>query len=165
MRRRRYVLILLLTFCGCVGCDQVTEYAAKDYLPRGEAMSWFGDTVRLVYAENPGAFLSLGASWPEHVRMSLFTIGSSGIVIAVFVALFTIPRLSLSTAFGLALLGGGGAGNLIDRIAYGGHVIDFMNVGIGALRTGIFNLADTAILLGAVLVMVSSMERKRKPDR
>ncbi len=55
------------------------------------------------------------------------------------------PRRSL---VGVAILVAGGASNLLDRIAYG-MVIDFMNVGIGPLRTGIFNVADMAIMLGA----------------
>ena len=46
------------------------------------------------------------------------------------------------------LFAAGGASNLVDRIAYG-SVIDFMNLGIGSLRTGIFNVADMAIMLGA----------------
>jgi signal peptidase II len=52
----------------------------------------------------------------------------------------------------VALFVAGGASNLVDRIAHG-VVIDFMNVGIGPLRTGIFNVADVAIMLGAGILM------------
>jgi signal peptidase II len=55
----------------------------------------------------------------------------------------------------MALFVGGGASNLFDRLARG-SVVDFMNVGFGPVRTGIFNVADMAILLGAVLVVIDS---------
>lgn len=47
-----------------------------------------------------------------------------------------------------ALIIGGGLSNLIDRIINQGAVIDFMNIGVGSLRTGIFNVADVAIMVG-----------------
>jgi signal peptidase II len=53
-----------------------------------------------------------------------------------------------------ALLLGGAIGNLIDRVRFDGLVIDFMNLGIGPLRTGIFNVADVAISVGAVLLIL-----------
>jgi signal peptidase II len=51
----------------------------------------------------------------------------------------------------IALVVGGGVSNLIDRLRYGGYVVDFLNVGIGSLRTGIFNVADMAIMAGVLL--------------
>jgi len=62
-------------------------------------------------------------------------------------------RLSTTRFVALALVAGGGLSNLIDRLVYDGRVTDFLNVGIGSLRTGIFNLADTAILAGALLLI------------
>ena len=56
-------------------------------------------------------------------------------------------------AIGLALFVAGGASNWIDRVVRG-SVVDFLNVGIGPLRTGVFNVADMAIMLGAVIVFV-----------
>jgi len=52
-------------------------------------------------------------------------------------------------------------GNLIDRVIYGGAVVDFVSVGLGGLRTGIFNLADVAITTGVVLVAIRGW---RKPQ-
>ena len=59
------------------------------------------------------------------------------------------------TLLGVALFVAGGTSNLLDRITYG-KVIDFMNVGLGPVRTGIFNVADIAIMLGATIVVVGS---------
>jgi signal peptidase II len=50
---------------------------------------------------------------------------------------------------GVSLIIGGGFGNLLDRMLHRGAVVDFMNMGVGNLRTGIFNLADVAIVIGA----------------
>jgi len=63
----------------------------------------------------------------------------------------------------MALFVAGGASNLIDRVTYG-MVIDFMNVGIGSLRTGIFNVADMAIMLGAgILLLEASRSGRHAP--
>lgn len=58
-RLNRSLLILLLLFLR-VGCDQFTKDVAQQYLALESPQSWFHDTVRLEYAENPGAFLSFG---------------------------------------------------------------------------------------------------------
>ena len=63
--------------------------------------------------------------------------------------------------FGLALVFAGGASNLADRIARG-SVIDFMNVGLGSLRTGIFNVADVALLGGVGFLLFAHF---RSPSR
>jgi signal peptidase II len=53
---------------------------------------------------------------------------------------------------GLTLLAAGGASNWADRVVHG-RVVDFLNVGIGSLRTGIFNVADIAIMAGVVMLL------------
>jgi signal peptidase II len=62
----------------------------------------------------------------------------------------------------LAGLAGGGFGNWMDRVLLGGVVVDFMNVGIGPVRTGIFNVADLAIMAGA-LFLAWPMKRHAPP--
>jgi signal peptidase II len=73
-----------------------------------------------------------------------------GLVLA---ALF-VKRLNRWGIGALALIAGGGASNLLDRLLDAGRVTDFLNVGIGPLRTGIFNIADMAILGGAILLLL-----------
>ena len=58
--------------------------------------------------------------------------------------------------FALALILSGGSSNLIDRFVNEGYVVDFINLGAGSLRTGIFNVADIAIVVGASLLCVQS---------
>ena len=140
MHRLKHVIVVFLTLLACVGCDQAMKGVAKEYLPRSDVMSFAGDTVRLQYTENKGAFLSMGASLPEKARRLIFTVGVGAIVVALLCYLLMVPPLTPTTTIALSLICGGGLGNLIDRIAYSGHVIDFLNVGFGGLRTGIFNV-------------------------
>lgn len=72
-------------------------------------------------------------------------------------------RLPRSEFLGLSLILGGGLGNLIDRLLRDGHVTDFLNVGFGSLRTGIFNVADAAITTGALLVLAAAFGLADRP--
>ncbi len=123
--------------------------AAREYLPGTGIHSYLGDTFRLVYAENPGAFLSVGASLPAAVRYSAFTISVGAFVAALLAWAIFSPRLAWLQRMAIAAIGAGGAANLIDRIRYDGAVTDFLNLGIGSLRTGIFNIADGHCNVGA----------------
>jgi signal peptidase II len=76
------------------------------------------------------------------------------ILVSLVCAALFARRLSTARFVALALIAGGGISNLIDRLLYDGRVTDFLNVGIGALRTGIFNLADMVILAGALLLVL-----------
>ncbi|HTM45756.1 MAG TPA: signal peptidase II [Polyangiaceae bacterium] len=154
MRFKWVLLLFLLT--GCVGCDQVSKGVAIDRLSGIKGLSYLGDTVRLVYAENTGAFLGLGEHWPPVVRWGVFTVLSAVFVIAAGVyALRQIRGVTswrgLCTAGAIGLVAAGGLGNLIDRFCRNGAVVDFMNLGIGPVRTGIFNVADVQIMLGCAL--------------
>jgi signal peptidase II len=162
MARFIQIVVVTITLLTCVGCDQATKAVAKEYLPRNEVMSFARDTFRLQYAENKGAFLSIGASLPENVRGLLFTVGIGAIVFGILGYLLFVPALPLATTVALSLIAGGGLSNLIDRIAYGGYVIDFLNIGLGGLRTGIFNIADVAIMVGAISLMVRSLRHERR---
>ena len=134
-----------------IGLDQVTKRIAAAMLRGEPGHSYLGDTIRIQYAENAGAFLSLGATLPLWARTTIFSFGSALLLgYCVYSALRNEwPRIA---QIGLCLIFGGGVSNLIDRIARG-WVIDFMNVGLGSLRTGIFNVADMALMLGVALVL------------
>ena len=150
---RRFIVVMLTLSC-CVGCDQASKSAARSLLHSGVTESLFSDSLRLQLMENPGSFLSLGASLPEQLRFTLFTAAVAVILVALVCAALFARRLNTLRFVALALVAGGGISNLIDRLLYDGRVTDFLNVGIGSLRTGIFNLADMAILAGALLLVL-----------
>jgi signal peptidase II len=87
------------------------------------------------------------------VTESLFAAAAAMLIVLVCAALFA-RRLRPARVIPLALVAGGGISNLIDRLVFDGRVTDFLNVGIGSFRTGIFNLADMAILAGALLLIL-----------
>jgi signal peptidase II len=122
-------------------------------LHSGITESLLADSLRLQLTENPGSFLSLGASLPQQLRFALFTAVVAALLIGLVCAALFARRLSTARFVALALIAGGGISNLIDRLLYDGRVTDFLNVGIGSLRTGIFNIADMAILGGALLMI------------
>lgn len=153
MRTLQRIAVVTLTLLCCVGCDQMSKSAARFLLASGDSQSFLGDSLRLQLVENPGSFLSLGASLPEHFRFALFTAAVAALLIGLVAASLFARRLQPWRVIALALVAGGGISNLIDRLLYNGRVTDFLNVGIGGLRTGIFNVADMAIMAGAVLLL------------
>ena len=159
-RLKRMALVFVILF-GCVGCDQVTKSVVRDHLQSHPAMSFLGDTVRLQYAENPGAFLSLGASLPHRWGTAIFTIGGVAFVLVTLLFSLSAARSGRLLAAALALICGGGIGNLIDRVRFDGHVTDFLNLGVGSIRTGIFNVADMALMIGVALFFLAY----RRPER
>jgi len=158
-RLPKIITVSLITVIS-VACDQATKAVAKQYLAPAALWSFAGDTFRLQYAENSGAFLSLGASLPDPWRHLVFTVLVGIFLLGLLVYLLFSRSLPSAAIICLALVFAGGIGNLIDRIAYDGRVIDFLNVGIGPLRTGIFNLADMAITFGALFLAIDSYRQK-----
>lgn len=156
----RLTLLSGILFC-LVGCDQATKALARQALATEQPIHLLAGAVRLQYAENPGAFLSLGAGLPDEVRFLLGVVLVSVILVLAVAHFLRAESLSRQRLLGLALLVGGGLGNLIDRILHDGVVIDFVSLGLGPLRTGIFNVADVAITTGVVLLWISAFERDR----
>jgi signal peptidase II len=160
-RPARFALLALVTL-STVGCDRVTKHAAVALLADKPARSFLADSIRLQYAENTGGFLSFGAALPTGVRTTLFTVAVGLALLALLVALFR-SRWPLWRGIAFALLFAGGISNWIDRVLRG-SVVDFLNVGIGWLRTGIFNVADMAIMLGLALFVLSEWSARGRPS-
>lgn len=161
--RRTGRLVLLVAVLGTIGCDRVTKHVAEATLAGAPGRSYLGDVVRFGYAENPGGFLSLGAGLPPGARTVVFTFATGLMLLALLVAAARHRWLGWP-ALGLALFVAGGASNWIDRVARG-SVIDFMSVGIGPLRTGVFNVADVAIMLGAGIFFFAELRNTRHPPQ
>jgi signal peptidase II len=154
-QRLALVGILLL---GCVGCDQISKGIARDRLRLGESHMFLGDTFQLIHVENPGVFLGIGANLPEPVRVALFQGAISLLILGLLWAAAFRSETRPWHIAGFTLLAASGIGNLIDRVQFDGRVTDFLNIGIGSLRTGIFNIADVVGLLGFVVFLLASGE-------
>ncbi|MEZ4727339.1 MAG: signal peptidase II [Caldilineaceae bacterium] len=160
MNRLLLLLVVLLT---CVGCDQATKFVARQTLATAPVQEYAGGLFRFVYAENQGAFLSLGAALPDDARFWIFTVIAALLLGGVGFFLLQLPQTTpLILIVALALVLGGGIGNLIDRIAYDGRVVDFMQIGFPWLRTGVFNVADMAIMAGVGLMLLTTLRRQQE---
>jgi signal peptidase II len=167
MSRRGRFVVLMIVALATIGCDRVTKHAASALLAGAPHRSYFADTVRLAYQENTGGFLSLGADLPPAARTAIFTI-MTGLALLALIAIAIRERLGDPSVLGLVLFVAGGSSNWVDRVVRG-SVVDFLNVGIGPVRTGVFNIADMAIMAGAALLVVGALRPGRaappSPDR
>ena len=153
-------LALLALMATTIGCDRVTKHVAEATLAGEPHRSFLADTVRLQYAENTGGFLSLGAELPPAARTGLFTVGTGVMLVGLAAAAYRL-RWTGWPLLGLSLFFAGGASNWADRVARG-SVVDFINLGVGPLRTGIFNVADVAILAGVGILVVAELRSSRE---
>ena len=161
----RRTLATLLVILATVGCDHATKHLAETHLKDSPPRSFLGDAVRLQYAENRGAFLSFGAEWPSGVRLGVFTIAGAVALLLIAVHVFRGGASGLPALLACSLILAGGLGNLWDRVLRHGRVTDFLNVGLGPFRTGIFNVADLALSIGLVLLFASAVRAARQTAR
>jgi signal peptidase II len=147
------VFVILIAW---IGCDQVVKQFVRVSLLKSPPISLLNDSIHLSYTENPGAFLGLGANLPGNARnASAIAFASLVLIVTLVAALNTRSPRAIQLA-GLALVAAGGLGNLIDRLSNNGSVIDFLRLGIGPVHTGVFNVADVAIVTGLILFLVFS---------
>jgi signal peptidase II len=159
-------LVFVSVLVACVGCDHATKYAATALIEPARVISLASGALRFELAYNPGAFLGVGAELPAWVRTfllgGLVPIGLLAVVAGVLRSAATTP----SQLAALGLIVGGGLGNWIDRILHDGNVTDFVSLGLGPLRTGIFNFADVAVMAGMLWLLIASRsatEVEREP--
>lgn len=142
---------LILTFIA-VFLDRVTKAAIETKTVEGWRHELIHNFIYLVHSKNTGIAFSIfadGAPWTRYVL-----IGGSLAVIGILAwYLVAGSALSVRATGGLALLLGGATGNLTDRILHGG-VTDFFEVWFGSYRYPAFNVADSAITIGAILIVL-----------
>ena len=127
----------------------------------GGSIQLLNSHLTIAKVENTGAFLSLGDSWPPFVkRILLLALPIMAIVLgfAYLLFKFNTPRLFVA---GACFIMGGGIGNIIDRMAYG-SVTDFLHISFGIFQTGIFNMADVSVMVGAGLILLNSFLKSHK---
>ena len=117
--------------------------------------SYFYDSIRIGYIENSGAFPGFGDILPEDLRFIFITVLVGVFPVCLFFYLLLNSTLNGLSVIGYSLISGGGSGNLHDRVTNEGAVVDLLNPGMGTLRTGIFNMADMAIMAGITLALLA----------
>lgn len=161
-KNSKYILFSLIIGLG-VALDQVTKVLAVEHFKGQPEVSYWDGFFRFIYAENDGAFLSLGSSLSPTLRMVLLTIIPGIVLVGMMVYLLRSEKLKRYENIAFALIAAGGIGNIVDRIM-AGFVVDFMNMELFGLRTGIFNVADLYIVFGIILFVLGYFFVRRKEE-
>ncbi len=146
---RRFWIIVLVT----VAFDYATKALAVEHLvPRHTPHRIIGDVVRFTLAYNPGAAFGMhlgpASRW-------IFAALSIVIVLVLLRATSDLTRHSRLARFGVPVIVGGAIGNLLDRVRLREGVVDFIDIGLGDVRFWTFNIADTAVTIGAACLVLA----------
>jgi signal peptidase II len=152
VNRKRFIIISVATILANYLADRITKIIAVRYLANRPPMSFLGNSVMILLAENEGAFLSMGSSWPAIIKYALLLV-LPGLACCYGIYHCLARETRLVRAILISTIIGGGLGNLIDRLFNDFRVIDFLNFGIGSIRTGILNVADLSVTFGALLLL------------
>ena len=145
MRPARILLVVAVAVA-VFALDRMTKTWVSENIPLNTARPIVGDYIRIVHAQNTGAAFGL---LPE--RTTLLSVLS---VVAVLAIVYYYRQIASNSSLVSATLGmqlGGAFGNLLDRITQG-YVVDFVDVGVGDVRFWAFNVADSSIVVGIMLV-------------
>jgi signal peptidase II len=136
--------------------DQLTKMMVVESLLLYESREIIPGFFNLVYVTNSGAAFSLLADMNSPWRHYFFLSIGSAALVGLTVVYWKLRKVSCFYSWSLALIAGGAAGNLIDRVRFGA-VIDFLDFYVGNYHWPAFNVADSAICVGAVLFILTNI--------
>jgi signal peptidase II len=145
-------------------CDCATKRAIEESVVPGVSRPVVRDFVRFTLEYNRGAAFSMHFGRYERGLLIVGGLGILGVLIYVYRDLVR-SRTSWPAVVGSALAVGGAMGNLLDRMRSPRGVVDFIDVGIGASRFYIFNVADVGLSVGAVLIAYALMRAEANKAR
>ena len=149
---------LLIAF-GVVVLDRVAKWLVLKNIPLHESIAVIPGFFRLTHVQNRGAAFGLFAESPSQWRIAMLIAFSMVALVIVLALLWKNSHAMTSTGVGLALILGGALGNLWDRL-FRGHVTDFLLFYVGPYQWPAFNVADSAIVMGAVLLVAEVLFSK-----
>ena len=147
-----------------LAADRITKLMAEAWLTGKGTVEVIGNYFILVLARNQGAFLSAGSTLPQPFHFIALTGLPALALLAGTAWLCFRSDLPRHIAITGACIAGGGFSNVWDRLYYDGRVVDFMNFGIGSLRTGILNVADLSITFGALYLIIAPQKKIAKAE-
>ncbi|MDR3284390.1 MAG: signal peptidase II [Treponema sp.] len=159
--RKPYMIITVSVLLCNYLLDQATKLIAFTLLRGKGTIKVLGDYFILIYTENEGAFLSLGANWFMPVKYTILLLLPIVICFIVVYYLMMYER-QLRKIILMSTIVGGGVGNLVDRLFNDFKVIDFLNFGIGPVRTGVLNVADLSVTFGILILFIAELIPKKK---
>ena len=142
-------------------CDIITKWLAVEHLaPRHVPHQIIGDYLRFTLAYNPGA--AFGFNLGPASRW-IFAALSVVIVVVLLRSTLQLVMQSRLAAIGVPIVIGGAIGNLLDRIRIREGVVDFIDVGVGNVRFWTFNVADSAVTVGALCLVIALWRHDELP--
>lgn len=144
-----------------IAVDQATKAWVRAALDVNESVRVVGDYVRITYIHNEGAAFGLHVGEHSSLVFLILAVAASALVLYLFITTNQGERLQ---RIALALILGGAFGNIIDRIRWN-MVVDFMQVGVGGHYWPIFNVADSAVTVGAVLLAWAYLFRSPRSEQ
>lgn len=154
-----YLAIILAT----IALDQLTKAWIVDSFKLFDSLEVIPGFFNLVYVTNSGAAFSLFARVDSPWRHYFFLGVGALAVVGLSVAYVKMVKINWYYCPALALIAGGAIGNLIDRVRYG-SVVDFLDVYIGQYHWPAFNVADSAICIGAGMVLIVNIFDNRNQE-
>ena len=146
---RKYHLLIAL---GVLALDRFTKWTIAHRLSLHGSIPVIPGFFRIIHAENPGAAFGIFADSPSQWKVALLIAFSVLALVIVSALLWKSSHRLTSTGIGLSLILGGAVGNLWDRIV-SRHVVDFLLFYVGRYQWPAFNVADSAIVVGACLLV------------
>jgi len=153
--RIAYALIVVVIFAG----DQITKHIVQDSIAHGEVITVIPGFFNLIHTENSGIAFSLFSGASSSWKLVLLIGVSLALLLTVVVVALKSRQMNWQTGVGLALVVGGASSNLIDRIRFG-QVVDFLDVYYRNYHWPTFNVADSAIVVGAGLLLLDILISK-----
>ncbi|MCX7848013.1 MAG: signal peptidase II [bacterium] len=148
-------LLAALVAATIFGADQLSKHLVLAFLPRqGDAYTLIPGCLNLVHRRNPGIAFSLFHDW--HAAPIFFAAFAIIVVLIIAFTLCRHPHLPRKIILALGLIAGGALGNLLDRLRPPHMVFDFIDCYLGTAHWPAFNLADSAICVGAGLLILAS---------
>jgi signal peptidase II len=163
VKDRSYRLYQFLIAALVVVADRATKWLIARSIPlNGSGMEVIPRLFRITHVENRGAAFGLFAESPTAWKTSLLALLSLLAIVVIAYLLWKSDRVLNSMSIGLSLILGGAAGNFWDRIVHG-RVVDFLHFYIGEHVWPDFNVADSAIVVGAILLLADIVFPKPHP--
>ncbi len=155
-RRSPHLLTLVVVSGSLFALDILTKTLIQRSLAYRESLPVVGDLVRFTYIVNEGA--AFGLYLGDASKTIFLVLSSLAAALVLGVYLYGEDEGWLKR-FALALILGGALGNIHDRVVYG-SVVDFIDIGVGSYRWPIFNVADIAVTVGAILLGLAYLRRE-----
>ena len=158
---KKNIIIFILGATAVIVMDQITKAAIMTKFFMHESYAIVDGFFNLVYVMNPGAAFGFLANMSETFRYFFFMGITVAVILLIIYYIVKSKPQDMIMVISLTLIFAGAVGNLIDRIRFGA-VVDFLDVYIGTAHWPAFNVADSAISLGAILMILGMIVQRKK---